>query len=223
MRKIFVGIAAAALTAGFTVPASAAIFITPDQSASTSENVQYNDGLDTNVNPMEAWTNQGTSVTFTGSENLGVAGGLGQNGGVTGAGDGNIDFLVFQLTDSTTAMSAAQFNIFEVRDVETTVTINAYDQFGDLAATLAGHVLSLDNGNSGQDWFSVTTTDDSLISRIEISTTPSVGRIAQFRLTAADVPTVAVPEPATWAMLIAGFGMVGGAMRLRRREQALAA
>jgi hypothetical protein len=29
-----------------------------------------------------------------------------------------------------------------------------------------------------------------------------------------------VPEPATWAMMIAGFGMVGGA--LRRRRTALA-
>ena len=27
-----------------------------------------------------------------------------------------------------------------------------------------------------------------------------------------------VPEPATWAMMIAGFGMVGGAMRSARRE-----
>ena len=30
----------------------------------------------------------------------------------------------------------------------------------------------------------------------------------------------AVPEPATWAMLIAGFGMVGGIMRRRRRVDA---
>ncbi|WP_380872873.1 hypothetical protein ACFB49_37690 [Sphingomonas sp. DBB INV C78] len=34
----------------------------------------------------------------------------------------------------------------------------------------------------------------------------------------------AVPEPATWAMLIAGFGMVGGAMRMRApRGKAIAA
>lgn len=31
--------------------------------------------------------------------------------------------------------------------------------------------------------------------------------------------TPAVPEPATWAMMIGGFGMVGGAMRSARRKQ----
>lgn len=32
------------------------------------------------------------------------------------------------------------------------------------------------------------------------------------------LPAAAVPEPSTWAMLIAGFGLVGGAMRSRRRK-----
>ncbi|QKS01788.1 PEP-CTERM sorting domain-containing protein [Sphingomonas sp. CL5.1] len=31
----------------------------------------------------------------------------------------------------------------------------------------------------------------------------------------------AVPEPATWALMILGFGMVAGAMRYRRRETAV--
>jgi PEP-CTERM motif len=37
-----------------------------------------------------------------------------------------------------------------------------------------------------------------------------------------DTPTPGVPEPASWAMLIAGFGLTGAAMR-RRRSTAVAA
>jgi hypothetical protein len=32
----------------------------------------------------------------------------------------------------------------------------------------------------------------------------------------------AVPEPATWAMMIAGFGFIGGTMRVRRRTLSFA-
>ena len=40
-------------------------------------------------------------------------------------------------------------------------------------------------------------------------------------LTISELALGAVPEPATWAMLILGFGMVGGAIRYRRRETAV--
>ena len=36
------------------------------------------------------------------------------------------------------------------------------------------------------------------------------------------IPGSAIPEPATWAMLIAGFGLAGSAIRRRRRDFALA-
>ena len=35
-------------------------------------------------------------------------------------------------------------------------------------------------------------------------------------------PAGAVPEPATWAMMIGGFGLAGGALRARRRKGKLA-
>ncbi|WP_380873693.1 hypothetical protein ACFB49_43190 [Sphingomonas sp. DBB INV C78] len=38
-----------------------------------------------------------------------------------------------------------------------------------------------------------------------------------------DAPKTAVPEPATWAMMIAGFGLVGGAMRRSRAAKAVIA
>jgi hypothetical protein len=36
-----------------------------------------------------------------------------------------------------------------------------------------------------------------------------------FKLNAASITTPAVPEPATWAMMIGGFGLIGGTMRRR--------
>lgn len=36
------------------------------------------------------------------------------------------------------------------------------------------------------------------------------------------IPTSAVPEPSTWAMLLVGFGMTGVAMRYRRRNTKVA-
>ena len=36
-----------------------------------------------------------------------------------------------------------------------------------------------------------------------------------------NVSIAAVPEPATWAMMIGGFGLVGGALRLARRREKL--
>ncbi|MFI4966753.1 MAG: PEPxxWA-CTERM sorting domain-containing protein [Caulobacterales bacterium] len=46
----------------------------------------------------------------------------------------------------------------------------------------------------------------------------------RFETTAgASVPFAAVPEPASWALMIGGFGMVGGLLRRRRTQPALPA
>ncbi len=46
--------------------------------------------------------------------------------------------------------------------------------------------------------------------------------VAQFNLPVGSAPPVsAIPEPATWAMMLVGFGAVGGAMRMRRRHDGL--
>ena len=39
-----------------------------------------------------------------------------------------------------------------------------------------------------------------------------------FTVGAVQLGTLAVPEPASWAMLIAGFGILGSAMRVARRK-----
>lgn len=46
--------------------------------------------------------------------------------------------------------------------------------------------------------------------------------VDNFALTATLASTPAVPEPATWAMMIGGFGLIGGAMRRRTATAVLA-
>jgi len=41
-----------------------------------------------------------------------------------------------------------------------------------------------------------------------------------FEFDNVNIKTGAVPEPASWAMMVGGFGMAGGALRSRRRNQA---
>lgn len=50
----------------------------------------------------------------------------------------------------------------------------------------------------------------------------SAEEIAELNRVPFVAPTAAVPEPATWAMMLAGFGLVGGTLRSRRNSLALA-
>jgi len=47
------------------------------------------------------------------------------------------------------------------------------------------------------------------------------GRLGSWTLTVTGAETGAVPEPATWAMLMLGFFAIGGAMRSRQRKQSV--
>jgi hypothetical protein len=67
----------------------------------------------------------------------------------------------------------------------------------------------------GENRFSFTTNDGSLISSVTLlADRTSFSSVDQFRLGSAAV--AAVPEPATWAMFLMGFGAVGYSMRSRK-------
>ncbi|MEP6784176.1 MAG: NF038122 family metalloprotease [Sphingomonadales bacterium] len=51
----------------------------------------------------------------------------------------------------------------------------------------------------------------------------SVAANQNYSRSTAQIYLAAIPEPATWAMMIAGFGFIGGSMRVRRRSVSFAA
>jgi PEP-CTERM motif-containing protein len=76
---------------------------------------------------------------------------------------------------------------------------------------------------NGQTKFTITG-NVTAISTLDFTFSPEVGSGRQFRVMGVDDnnPGGGVPEPATWAMMILGFGGVGGLMRRRRETMALA-
>lgn len=51
----------------------------------------------------------------------------------------------------------------------------------------------------------------------------NVAATQDYQRTSAQIYLAAIPEPTTWAMMIAGFGFVGASMRVRRRKVTFAA
>lgn len=86
------------------------------------------------------------------------------------------------------------------------LTLTAYDLFGNVIATATNDVPL---GTYGRTTFSITHAG---IAGFNISGSDTFG-VDEIRL---DTPTGGVPEAATWAMMVAGFGLVGTAARRRR-------
>ncbi|WP_375427108.1 PEPxxWA-CTERM sorting domain-containing protein [uncultured Sphingomonas sp.] len=90
----------------------------------------------------------------------------------------------------------------------------------------AGFLEGAPNNNNrvqvfGPELFSGSTSSPTMLTGVFLLSDIQRQRITDplqvnYRLTVTDVTPGAVPEPASWAMLIAGVGMVGGAMRRRQ-------
>lgn len=105
-----------------------------------------------------------------------------------------------------------------------TVTFGASDQY---AAFSSPTTISYSNGNNfiglratdGTNvYYGFAYTTDNMLNSYGFETTPG----ASITATVAGAPAGAVPEPASWALMLGGFGLVGGAMRARRRSVAFA-
>lgn len=198
MRNVISTLALAGALFG-AVPASAAIIIYDSPGAvQPAENVLLPQGQNAlTVTGLTNATNQVVKFVSLTAEKL-ITPASGQARIATA--DGSLDGLSFGLADPRGKFLEVEFNLFDaVRGTRNvTLTFNG------------GNTYSHTIGN-GQNYFSAKATGGDFLTSVAFDTDGSgVKDIRQIRLGG-----ISVPEPASWAMMLAGFGLVGGAMRRR--------
>lgn len=212
-KAIWVG--AAALAVAVSAPADAAVTITAGPSfVMPPENVQLDVDIMPGDNVVQGTTNQTqTLVKFISeSDNL-VSAPQGQ-AKITPLGslDG-LNNLSFSLTNGGT-FTSAEFNI--LADVGGIVRLSALNAANVAIQSVALFLNPFDAtvSASGQNFFGFLADSSTPISSITIQALGStnIASIGQFRLGGISSPN-AIPEPATWAMMLFGFGILGASMR----------
>jgi PEP-CTERM motif len=240
MRKLAL-LAAASFAATIATPAAATITF-GNQTVGQGEEVLLSSG--TTGNPVFGHTNQtNTSVTFTSGTTSTCPSGCAlqilsepANGqarieattALTGGTQIPLQDITIALTDLTNPLVGIgyiEFNIDNTANIGTAITviINALDQLGNPIQTTGSVTLSSPNGSN---FFSALASGGEVIRSISFDAAGTTGftDIRQVRLTPAigGEVTTPLPEPATWAMMIFGFGAAGMAMRRSRRKALLA-
>ena len=210
MRSYLAGLSGLSLVFA-AVPASATIIVYDTPGAiQPNENILFQGAPPPSGNSAYGTTNQtNTQVTFVGTEPL-VAPANGQ--ARIEAVDGGLGKLSFYLTDLNLGFKEVEFNIFGTGATASSVLLSFYDQFGNMY----GGTYAIGNG---QNFFSAEALDNQFIKSVSIDLNGNVADARQFRVDGIGE----VPEPASWAMMIIGFGMVGATARRRHARAAVTA
>lgn len=218
---VLAGVALASLTVA--APAMATIQMV-DASSIQGVNVLFNDGVQTST-AVFGNTNLGTStLRFTGST-VGGATTLRANGGQARV-EGNLD-LSTQNPNDTLLLSTLQFGLLN----NATFNNLELNLFGGTATSAsfavtdnAGTVFNFNNialGN-GENFLGFQGINNETIRNVAITFNGGgVGDVRQIRLDT--YAAGAVPEPASWAMMLGGFGLLGAAARRRTRTTVVTA
>jgi hypothetical protein len=94
-------------------------------------------------------------------------------------------------------------------------TLGGYASFASLTSipfTNGNNFLGLRVTDGGQDYYGFLFTTDARLNSYGFETTANTG------ITATESVASVIPEPATWGMMIIGFGLVGASMRRRRQS-----
>lgn len=224
MKKLILASSAALAVLASAAPASAAVAINFN-GVQTDENVLFASSTSTPATTVTAQTNQTKfNVTFTNALGL-LADASGQssirNPDTAATPAGNLYGTTFVDLEGNVSFATAEFNLPGIQgpppppEADRAVVTAFLVGGGSFTTTLPG--LALD-GN-GENRISISGTAGERFLGFSINLTPTgagVGSLTQVRLGGvSNAAVAAVPEPATWAMLILGFGAIGGSLRRR--------
>jgi len=221
MKKLMISAAVAAMSIAVVAPASAAIIIDTD-GLMTAENVLFDQNAGLNVTQVATTNQTNIDVTFTNALGL-IADASGQSSVYNTISDG-ANYLLGTTTFGVGAgyfFTGTDFNLPGIPgNAPPTEAVSVFIEALDLnGAVIGSKTLSL-NGN-GQNRIRVFGDMGEQLSAVRLKLNPTnggVGSLTQVRLGGA-AAIAAVPEPATWAMMIGGFGLLGGVARRRRKVQ----
>jgi hypothetical protein len=207
MTKI--GILAAAVAAGaIAAPATAAVIITASPGAvQPAENVL----ADTSMTAATVFgttnqTNTSVSIMSMNAELLSSTTSNGQSRFIST--DGSLDFARVFLTQGG-SFTEAEFNLFGALAGTTAVDITVSGIINGVQSSITQN-FALGNG---ENFLGFQATGGDVITSIAFNTNgDGVTDLRQLRVGGVS----AVPEPATWAMMLIGFGAVGYSMRRRK-------
>lgn len=115
--------------------------------------------------------------------------------------------LGFDLSDGALTFTASEFRV--VGGTATELTLTAVDT--------AGGVFQQTFAIPPSGFFSLHAIDDQQIDYFSIAANGTLTDIGQVRVGGIGDVVGVIPEPATWAMMLLGFGSAGAMLRMRRR------
>ncbi len=218
--KLIAKFAAAVLLAGSSIAANAAVVVLTFEGVGNTASINdfYNGGTDSAGN---SGTNYG--INFT-SQSLGL---IDADAGGTGnfANEPSASTIVFFLSGGAATMNVAAgfdtgFSFFYSAFQDASVTVySGLNGTGSVLATLS-LLTNFNNGGCVGDpngqachWDAVGVSFAGIAHSVDFG---GVANNAGFDNITLGSARPGVPEPASWAMLIAGFGLVGAAARRRR-------
>ena len=206
--KLALMASAFSVSAMIALPANATIVLA-DKSDFNGEEVIIDGDVGDTGGTILGHTNQShVSITYDGLGDTLQVGGSGQSF-ITGT-DGTLTQLSYYLTQGGT-FNNTEFKISNATDtVDFTVVDNEGQTFTFNDLTIAPDGFVAFRGIDGESIASVSFIVD------------NGGTFEEFRQLRLEVAPV--PEPASWGMMLSGFGLLGGLLRLRRsRESVLSA